>query len=619
MRNQMSCNRRRLIKGGLVGTVGALAVAACGETVTVEKTVVKEVPVERIVTVEKEVPVEVIKEVQVAGETVVKEVEVILPSKGQGDVFPIGPITGVRMGAQRPITPWNPRKGGTVTYASPAAINNLDPLHMPDGWSLMAGGQPLYDGLIAYGPGPTGPTLQPWLAKAWEVSDDLMTYTFHLRDDVKFHDGTPFNAEAVKFNFETWMDPANSPGAIANVAEQVKSVEATGEYSVAITTKDLNVFFANDLVANQGGVVFASPTAMKKYGEDLTRNPVGTGPYKFREWKENLALTLDRFDDYSWGPSWSRNKGPGFADTLVFYEMPDVAAKMAAFEAGEIGFMGHYSLAELQPYFVDPFTMISLHLIPGQPWYLQTNASLFPTTDVAVRRALIHATDRGMVTRATTLGFGALAGCLLNPGTIGYNADLDGMYEFDIPKANKILDDAGYARGSDGFRYKDGELLQVDFPDTPNPFSQPYKLNIENAIGISVITPNIEWGTAVEGYLKGKHTHKWQGGTGVEGGVVLHTVYHSDNFGVPGNRAFTWYQDDVIDKNLTMIREEPDVAKRAELTNKVHTIIMEQALGIPLVQWGQMHVHNTKLMGGQVFHGISQTPYALDIYSTDEG
>ena len=281
--------------------------------------------------------------------------------------------------------------------------------------------------------------------------------------------------------------------------------------------------------------------------------------------------------------------------------------------------MQQYSLTELQPFFADPNTTIHLHLIPGQPWYLQTNASLWPTTDVVVRRALIHAVDRGMVTRGVTLGFGALAGCLLNPGTVGYNADLDGMYEFDIAKANKLLDDAGYARGSDGFRYKDGELLEIDFPDTPNPFSQPYKLNIENAIGISVITPNIEWGTAVEGYLKGKHTHKWQGGTGVEGGVVLHTVYHSSNFGVPGNRAFTWYKDDVIDKNLELIRQERDVNKRAEITNQVHTTIMEQALGIPLVQWGSLFASNTNLMGGSVFHGISQTPYTFDIYSTDEG
>jgi peptide/nickel transport system substrate-binding protein len=617
MRAFESLSRRRLIQGSLVGGVGAFALAACGEASTIEKTVVQEVPVDRIVTVKEEVPVtvEVIREVEV--EKIV-EVEVMVGgADAPDDVFSIGPITAVRMGAARDVTPWNPRRGGTITHGSPSSINNLDPLHMPDGWSLMAGGQPLYDGLIAYGP---GSTLQPWLADSWEISDDLMTYTFHLRQDVKFHDGTPFNAAAAVFNFELWMDPANTPGAVANVASQIERVEASDEFTLVITLNALNVFFMNDLVANQGGVVFASPAAIEEFGEDLTRNPVGTGPFKFREWKENLSLTLDRFDDYNWGPPWARNRGPAYPDTFISFEMTDVASKMAAFEAGEVGFMQHFSLTELQPFFADPGTAIHLHLIPGQPWYLQTNASLFPTDDVIVRRALIHATDRGTVTRGVTLGFGALSGSLLVPGTVGYNPELEGMYEFDIAKANKLLDDAGYLRAEDGFRYtQDGQLLEVDFPDTPNPFSQPYKLNIENAIGISVITPNIEWGTAVEGYLVGKHTHKWQGGVGVEGGVVMNTVYHSDNFGVPGNRAFTWYYDDVLDGLLDQVKQEPDVEKRAEITNKAHTILMDQALGIPLVEWGSLFPTNTSLVGGSVFHGISQTPYTFDLYSTDEG
>ena len=188
---------------------------------------------------------------------------------------------------------------------------------------MMGGGQPLYDGLIGYGP---GPKLMPWLAESWEVSDDLLTYTFRLRKDVKFHDGTPFNAEAVKFNFELWMDPANNPAAVANVASQIARVETPDEFTVKLTLNDLNVFFLNDLVANQGGVIFASPAAIKKFGEDLTRNPVGTGPFKFKEWKENLSLTLTRFDDYNWGPPWARNQGPAFPDEFVSFEMTDVAA-----------------------------------------------------------------------------------------------------------------------------------------------------------------------------------------------------------------------------------------------------------------------------------------------------
>ncbi len=524
----------------MAGSVGAAALAACGET----ETVIKEVPVEKIITVTeiREVPVEtivtqeVIKEVQVE-KVVTKEVQVekiveVETVQAPQGVFNIGPVTAVRFGNYRNITPFNPRHGGKITYGSPANMNNLDPMAWPDTWSLGGGGMPLYDFLIAHGP---GGEMQPYLANDWEVSDDNLTYTFRLRNDVQFHDGTPFNAEAAKFNFELWMDPANPRGSSANIGEQLARVEAPDEFTLVLTLNAVNVFFLDEIATS--GVVFGSPAGYAEFGEDFTRNPVGTGPYKMGEWKENVSLKLVRNEDYNWGPPWAHNRGPAFADEYEAFEIPDVATKVTAYTANDLSFMQHYTLTDMQPFFEDPTHQIFLALSPGQPWYLQSNSVNFPTDDVAVRRALIHATDRGTVTRSVTLGFGALAGSLMVPGTVGYNPELENMYPFDIAKANQLLDEAGYARGSDGFRYDSGgQLLEVSFPDTPNPFSIPYKLNIENAIGISVATPNMEWGTAVEQYLQRLHHHKWQGCVGLEGGACLFAVYHSSNFGVPGIR-----------------------------------------------------------------------------------
>jgi peptide/nickel transport system substrate-binding protein len=459
--------------------------------------------------------------------------------------------------------------------------------------------------------------MQPYLANSWEVSDDNLTYTFRLRNDVKFHDGTPFNAEAAKFNFELWMDPGNQRGSSANMGEQLARVEAPDEFTLVLTLKEVNVFFADEIATV--GVVFGSPAGYALYGDDFTRNPVGTGPYKMGEWKENVSLALVRNDDYQWGPPWANNRGPGFADEYEAFEMPEVASKVAAYASNDLSFMNHYSLVDMQPFFADPAHQIFLALAPGQPWYLQSNSINFPTDDVAVRRALIHATDRGTVTRSVTLGFGALAASLLVPGTVGYNPELENMYPFDIAKANQLLDEAGYARGDDGFRYSsDGRLLEVSFPDTPNPFSQPYKLNIENAIGISVATPNMEWGTAVEQYLQGQHHHKWQGGVGLEGATSLHSVYHSSNFGVPGNRSFTFYKSDEIDRLLDEIRVEPDRDIRWQKTDRVHQIVMEAALGIPLVEWGTIFPSNTNKVGGRQLHQTGVFPLMYDMYSTEE-
>ena len=400
---------------GVAGGVGAAALAACGEgevevrTVEVEKIVtvteIKEVEVEKVVEKEvvREVPVErvVTQEVEKIVEKVVE-----VPQETQvAGVFEIGPVKAVRFGNYRDLTPYNPQYGGKITHAAPGAINNLDPLHFPDAWSLMGGGQPLFDALIAHGP---GGQLAPWLATDWSVSDDLLTYTFQLRNDVQFHDGTPFNAEAAKFNFELWMDPDMNPGWNANIGNQLASVSAPGDFTLEMTLNEVNVFFL-DLLAG-GSAVFASPKAVAEYGEDLTRNPVSTGPYKFKEWKENISLTMVRNDDYNWGPPWALNQGPAFADEWTSFELTDVSAKVAAYEAEELSWMHHYSLTELQPFFGSPAHQVFIGLGPGQPWYLQTNTINFPTDDLAVRKALIHATDRGTVTRSVTLGFGAPGG-----------------------------------------------------------------------------------------------------------------------------------------------------------------------------------------------------------------
>ena len=318
-----SLSRRDVVRLGalgLAGGVGAAALAACGEgevevrTVEVEKIVtvteIKEVEVEKVVEKEvvREVPVERVVTQEVQVEKIVEVEKVVeVPQETQVEgVFEIGPVKAVRFGNYRDLTPYNPQYGGKITHAAPGAINNLDPLHFPDAWSLMGGGQPLFDALIAHGP---GGQLAPWLATDWSVSDDLLTYTFQLRNDVQFHDGTPFNAEAAKFNFELWMDPDMNPGWNANIGNQLASVTAPGDFTIELKLNEVNVFFL-DLLAG-GSAVFASPKAVAEYGEDLTRNPVSTGPYKFKEWKENISLTMVRNDDYNWGSAVGTQPGAG--------------------------------------------------------------------------------------------------------------------------------------------------------------------------------------------------------------------------------------------------------------------------------------------------------------------
>ena len=177
--------------------------------------------------------------------------------------------------------------------------------------------------------------IHPGLATSWETSDDRLSWTFHLREGVTFHDGTPFNAEAVKFTMDRVKDPELNSRRAASYLGPYISSEVIDEYTVCINFEKPYELLLVRLSRAWLGIV--SPTAVKKYGNDgFGEHPVGTGPFIFRERVPNSHIILDRNPDYNWAPSIFDHQGPPHVEGVTFKIVPDLATRLATLENGEV-------------------------------------------------------------------------------------------------------------------------------------------------------------------------------------------------------------------------------------------------------------------------------------------
>ncbi|MDQ3916608.1 MAG: ABC transporter substrate-binding protein [Actinomycetota bacterium] len=360
------------------------------------------------------------------------------------------------------------QEGATLTFGTSADPVVLDGALVSDGESLRAIDQ-MFEGLVTLAPG--GTEVVPNLATDWTTSEDGTQWTFNLRDDVTFHDGEPFNADAVCFNFDRWFNFTGSfqnpaatyywqtvfggfaktdPDSGAPTESNFKSCTVDDEHAVTIAlNKPSSSFLAAMALTN---FTFGSPNALEQYDADEgrvnaegifratgtygTEHPVGTGPFMFEDWERNARLTMVKNPDY-WNPD-----DQGNVETLIFQPIPDNAARLQALQTGEIQ---GYDLVEPQD-----FETISadenLQLLERPAFnvgYVGMNQAQKPLDDIEVRKAIAHAINRQEVVDAFYAGQGEVAKEFMPPALFGYADDVT-EYEYDPELAKKLLTDAGY-------------------------------------------------------------------------------------------------------------------------------------------------------------------------------
>jgi len=453
----------------------------------------------------------------------------------------------------------------------------LDPSMITDGESGKVTIN-VFDTLVEYEPDNTA--VQAALATDWEVSEDGTVWTFNLREGVKFHDGTDFNAEAVVINVERWMNkdhPLNNgeckywsymfngyaPDSI------VTKVEATGDYQVQFSLKEPFAPFIQNLAMFPFAI--ASPAALEEYGSDFFKNPVGTGPFKFVEWIQDDKVTLVKNEEY-WGEV-------AKIDTLVFRSIPDNSARFLELQAGTIDMMDGVNPDDVAAAKAnEQFQMI---LRPSMNvGYLALNTEKEPLGNKQVRQAINMAINKQAIIDAFFAGLAKPAKNPLPPSLWGYNDDIV-PYEYNPEQAKALLAEAGYP---DGFKTT---VWAMPVPRPYMPQGQKVAEAIQAdlaAVGIEAEIVSYEWGIYLEKAENGEHDMILLGWTGDNGDPdnFIYALLDKDNAVKGSSNNYAFYKSDQVHDLLIKAQREMDQDKRSDLYKQAQVIIHEDAPWVPL-------------------------------------
>jgi peptide/nickel transport system substrate-binding protein len=403
-------------------------------------------------------------------------------------------ISGVT-GLSRSVSAQEVKQGGTLVSMVVAEPTSMD-IASGTGqhnYSMMCN---VFENLLEYDA--TSFATKPALAESYDISDDGMVYTFHLRDGVKFHDGTPMDAEAVQFSYQRIMDPDNEyfkmgqPFPLIDFwyeAIDPKKIEVKDELTVVFNLKKPHSTLDAFLAWPAAGIV--SPAALKEHGADFRTNPVGTGAFQFKEWVPNQRLELVRYDDY-----W---KGPAALDGIVFRPIVEEQTRVTELQAGNIDFA----------YDLPPDNVAQLKSSPdvnffetplGHVWFLVMNTKAGPTADVKVRQAVAYAINSEQIINDILQGTGVPAFGPV-PSAIGamYGQESLPYYTYDPEKARSLLAEADLAGG---FQTKFWVPQSGSGMQSSRTMGEAIQANLAE-IGINAQIEVSEWGAYLEQYAKG--------------------------------------------------------------------------------------------------------------------
>ncbi|AST00533.1 ABC transporter substrate-binding protein [Geobacillus thermocatenulatus] len=491
----------------------------------------------------------------------------------------------------------------TLVYGRGGDSVSLDPATVTDGESLKVT-KNIFDTLLDYNDNDT--SIKPALATEWTISNDGLTYTFKLRQGVKFHDGTEFNADAVVFNFERWAngnaDKFPYYGSMFGGYKQddshvIKEVKALDKYTVQFVLKRPQAPFLKNLAMTPFAI--ASPEAVKKYGDKFGEHPVGTGPFVFKEWKRNERIVLEKNKDY-----WE--KGYPKLNQLIFVSIPDNSARLNALLKGEIDIMEDLNPTDLKQ--VEGNKEFQIFKRPSMNVaYVGLTATRGPLKNKLVRQALNYAVDKKAIIDAFYAGQAEPAKNPMPPSIPGYN-DAIQDYPFDLNKAKELLAKAGYPNGFEI------ELWAMPVPRPYMPDGQKIAEAIQAnfaKIGVKAKIVTYEWATYLDKLAKGEADAFLLGWTGDNGDAdnFLYALLDKDSI---GSNNYTYFSNDELHDILVEAQTVSDENKRNELYKKAQEIIKEEAPWIPLV-------HSTPLLAGKAnIQGFHPHPTGSDKFTKVE-
>ncbi|OOY22058.1 ABC transporter substrate-binding protein [Thioclava sp. DLFJ5-1] len=496
-----------------------------------------------------------------------------------------GVATGVLMGTGLPSMAATPP--GVLVVGQIAEPKALDPAAVTavnDFRILMN----LYDGLVRYKSGTL--EVEPALAESWDISDDGKTYTFHLRQGVKFHDGSDFDAEAVKFNFERMLDENHpyyhtGPFPLAFFFSSVDTIDAKDPQTVVFTLKEPYAPFLSNLAYPTGLIV--SPTAVKKFDKDFGRNPVGTGPFTFKEWRPNEAVVVEGNPDY-----WDT---PTSLKAVIFRPITDANTRVAEMLAGGIDLM-----VEVPPVALKEFQNDKYHLVEQAGphlWFLILDCAKGPFKDKRARQAANYAINKKAIVNDVLEGTATVANGPTPAAFAWAHDDSLDPYPYDPEKAKALLKEAGVAEGTEvTFYVTDGGSGMLD----PVAMGTAIQADLK-AVGLNAKIETFEWNTFLGKVnpgldANGQHVDMaemaWMTN---DPDTLPYLALRTDAWPDKGGFNSGYYSNPEVDKLLEEARTATDQSKRAELYKKMQQIVHDDAPWVFVANWKQNAVTNDKV------------------------
>jgi peptide/nickel transport system substrate-binding protein len=480
----------------------------------------------------------------------------------------------------------------TLVFGRNKDAVKLDPAVATDGMSLNVA-RATMEGLTQYAPGSFD--IRPWLATSWTLSPDGRTWTFVLRHNVKFQDGTDFDAAAVKTNIDRWR-----------LKDDPLHVELKGDYSyyqdqfggLPGVIKDVRVLAPDKvqivltkpvapMLANLAMPAFAmsSPAAMKARGADYFREPIGTGPYQVTDWVKDDHITLKAFDGY-WGAK------PRI-QTVILRDIPDPSSSLIALQKGEIDGWEYPQPNDL-PLIAKDKALALYHMPPNNVMYLALNNGRRPFDNVLVRRAINEAIDAKAIVKNFYDPSAQVADEFLPEAVWPHGVKVS--YPYDPADARALLAKAGYPNGFSTTLW----YMSLPRPYLPEPqrVAEAIQANLKS-VGINATLEGFEWGTYLQRVQNAEADMALFGWSGDNGDPdnYLYVLLDRDSATPPGAQNVCFWKDPRFHQLVTQAQVVTDKSKRSALYKQALALVHDQAPCVPLAHTSPPISFNVKVKG----------------------
>ncbi len=503
-------------------------------------------------------------------------------------IFALALLLTVPAVAQEPP----PTPGGTLIYGRGMDAVGLDPAHESDGESFKICDN-LFEGLVRFSD--EGTAVEPCLATSWDVNTDGTHFTFRLREGVRFHCGDPVDADAVEYSIaRQWSarEPRHEDYGVGGpypfwgylgMDDVLQSIEILNPKTIRFVLRKPSAPFLSNLACNFAAIV--CPRDAKEHGEEFFRNPCGTGPFRFEEWRRAERITVARHEEY-WGL-------PAHLERVVFRSIPENSTRFFELLSGSIHMMDGIPPDDVPAIRKNR----SLKLI-GEPGmnvaYLAMNLDHQPFGNTLVRRAVCHAVDKEAIVSGLYGGLAEVARGPVPPNVFGADPDPED-YPFDQELARELLTEAGYPEGFETTLW----VMSGPRPYMPQPLRVAQVIQADlAAVGIHARIVSYEWGTYLDRVHRGHHDLAllgWQADNGDPDNFLF--VHFDKSAAVPpaGNIAF--YRGEPVHELLVRGQETVDAEKRAPLYVEAQRILHRDAPWVPLVHTMELAAMRREVYG----------------------